>query len=154
MRLALPPLVPLRKRLAKTAVATLIVFSSLVAVGMTAPAEAPFTITLRPMFATLGLNVDIKVWTVHVHFTWSALPTASASTKVDVTPLQPLMDPLIQDVRYAIRLCARTPGFTAVAVLALALGIGANTAIFTIVDAVLLERLPFRDPQRIVALWE
>ncbi len=87
MTLALPPPVPLRTRLAKTLVATLIVFSSIVAVGMTAPAEAPFTISLRPVFATLGFDIDVKVWTVHVHFTWSAIPTGSASTKVDVSPL-------------------------------------------------------------------
>src|SRR5206468_2630095 len=65
-----------------------------------------------------------------------------------------VMDTLLQDIRYALRVCARTPGLTAVAILALALGIGANTAIFTIVNAVLLQRLPFRDSERIIALWE
>ena len=64
------------------------------------------------------------------------------------------MDKFFQDLRYAIRSCLRTPGFTIVAVLALALGIGANSAIFTIVHAVLLERLPYHDPDRIVAVWE
>ena len=65
-----------------------------------------------------------------------------------------MLDSLLQDLRYAVRVSLRAPGLTAIAVLALAIGIGANTAIFTIVNAVLLERLPYRDPSRIVVLWE
>ena len=64
------------------------------------------------------------------------------------------MDALLQDVRYAIRTLVRTPGFAIVTTIALALGIGANTAIFTIVNAALIEPLPFHDPDRLVILWE
>jgi predicted permease len=59
-----------------------------------------------------------------------------------------------QDVQYAIRLLVRNPGFSLVAIIALALGLGATTAIFSVVDAVLLRPLPFGDPDRLVVLWE
>src|SRR6185436_20745243 len=60
---------------------------------------------------------------------------------------------LIKDVRYACRRLVRQPSFTLVTVITLALGIGANTAIFSVVYSVLLKPLPFYRPDRIVVLW-
>jgi putative ABC transport system permease protein len=65
-----------------------------------------------------------------------------------------LMETLLQDIRYGARVLARHKGFTAVAVITLTLGIGANTAIFSVVNELLLRPLPYRDAERIVMLWE
>jgi len=68
--------------------------------------------------------------------------------------LSPRLDQCAQDLRYAFRTLARTPLFTSVAILSLALGIGAATSIFSLVDAVLLKPLPYQDSGQLVAIRE
>ncbi len=63
------------------------------------------------------------------------------------------MADLVQDLRHAVRRLTRTPGFTSLALATLALGIGANAALFSVVDAVLLKPLPFSQPERVYAIW-
>ncbi len=63
------------------------------------------------------------------------------------------MESFFRDLRYSVRMLGKSPAFTAVAVISIALGIGANTTVFSVINAVLLKSLPYKDPNSLVLVW-
>jgi len=74
--------VPARKAVVKTLAATLMMAIAIVAVGLTASPESSFTIIVTPIFLRLGIDVDVKLGSIHLHASWSALPSTKASASV------------------------------------------------------------------------
>jgi predicted permease len=79
---------------------------------------------------------------------WWRCGTSNAKVREDI-----LMDSFFRDLRYSVRMLIKSPAFTAVALLSIALGIGANTTVFSVINAVLLRSLPYKDPASLVLLW-
>jgi predicted permease len=97
---------------------------------------------------------DFSRYRITQDFEWNGIPIEKLHGKMirEMTDDKRMAD-FSQDLKYGVRTLARNPGFTAVALLSLALGIGANTAIFTLTDAVFLRPLPVEDPDRVVELF-
>jgi putative ABC transport system permease protein len=106
--------------------------------------------TLRTL-GTLAMNGLAERWSAAVRWAWFSTATPHLYEPKGTHHM--FFDTLRADVRHAIRLAVKTPVFTALTILALALGIGATTAIFAVINGVLLRALPYRDDARLVNVW-
>ena len=112
--------------------------------------------TRRKLIKGLKVEFDDLFEVIHGPHRQTAPQPAKAARR-SLLPLregEKTMDSIRQDLRYALRSLARHPAYALTLVLILALGIGANTAIFSVLNGVLLEPLPFGDPERLVAVWD
>jgi hypothetical protein len=116
----------------------------------TVTASSPLSSTGH-RFATVG-TTRLRS-SQHALITHSFRPRTSGTELASLPDEAAKMVAIMQNLKFALRLLRKSPGFALVAILIMALGIGANTAIFSVVHAVLLEPLPFRDADRLVQIW-
>jgi hypothetical protein len=128
----------------------------------------PFLLSRRRLDDDMRLEIDAHLETLTEHFRRQGMSSAEASLaarrqfgspallRQDVREMNSVLwiDHTIQDVRYALRQLVRQPAFAGIVLVTLALGIGATTAIFSVVEAVLLRPLPYPDADRIVRIFE
>ena len=116
------------------------------------PADPPYAVRVENLSITYRTTFERKPTLKQALVRFGRFEGTKEEARDEIRPA--LLEDGVRDVRHGVRLLLRTPAFALAALLTLALGIGATAAIFSVVRTVVLEPLPYRDPGRLVAVWE